>query len=88
MPFSPLLSTWSCPSSLCSHGLRIEFFIFQEVTGAKADWGRRWGHPKALIRDWSLRVVTRNTADAEEVVGGRSNRKGGSVTRTVENSRY
>lgn len=23
VPFSPLLSTWSCPSSLCSHGLRV-----------------------------------------------------------------
>lgn len=51
--FSPLLSTWSCPSSLCSHGLRVQpQSIVLHVSGGyrcQNRLGEGMGHPKALI---------------------------------------
>ena len=81
VPFSPLLSTWSCPSSLCSHGLRVwpQSIVFHGPGGYRCqNWlGEGTGHPKALIPQKGLVLMRYHQIHSSRRDGeGRSNRKG------------
>lgn len=89
-PCSPLLSTWSCPSSLCSHGLGVwpQSIVLHVPGGYRCqNWlGEGTGHPKALISQKGLVLMRCHQKHSRRRRGGvRAGLTGrGSITRVTE----